>query len=94
VQGCAEHNASSSNPSVRVTLEQVRSATNVFLDTCDLPPVCRRQRLEQEVDTQAYYQRRNEHARVSHRKARLAALLELGIDPDRIKSCLDPRPPT
>ena len=51
----AEHNASSSNPSVRVTLEQVRSATNVFLDTCDLPPVCRRQRLEQELDTQAYY---------------------------------------
>lgn len=72
----------------RISVEQVRSAMNVWLDAADLPPSVRRQRFEDEMGKQDYYQRRNRQARISHTKTRLGRLLALGIDVERIKSCL------
>ena len=78
----------------RISVEQVRSAMNVWLDAADLPPSFRRQRFEQELDKQQYYQRRNRQARASHTKTRLKRLNALGIDVNKIKSCLpDPEIP-
>lgn len=84
----------SPDTSVRVTLEGVRSAINVWLDTQDLCPRCRRQRLADEAAHQQYHATRNEQARQSHHKTRVSTLTSRGIDVTRIKSCLDPRPPT
>jgi len=72
----------------RITVEQVRSAANVWLDAVDLPPVARRQRFEGEIQKQQYYQRRNKQARKSHTKTRLARFKALGINITQIKSCL------
>jgi SRSO17 transposase len=83
-----EYDPSASEPSARLTVEQVRSAMNTWLSAADLKPAARQQRYQQELDTQAYHQRRNAQARTSHTKTRLAQLHDLGIDPDHIKSCL------
>jgi SRSO17 transposase len=72
----------------RLTVEQVRSAMNVWLDAADLPPSCRRQRFEDELKKQQRYQRRNQQSRVSHTKTRIERLSTLGIDVTQIKSCL------
>ena len=77
----------------RMTVEQVRSAVNTWLDTADLPPSVRRTRIEDELRKQQWYQRRNKQARQSHTKTRICRLAGLGIDVDKIKSCL-PRPHT
>lgn len=77
----------------RITLEQVRSAMDVWLDSADLPPSSRRERFEKELDKQKYYQRRNKQARKSHTKTRLQKLKALGIDIDQIKSCIDAQAP-
>ena len=78
----------------RITVEQIRSAMNVWLDAADLPRRARRDRFEQEREKQHYYQRRNEQTRDSHTKTRIERLHALGIDVDKIKSCLpDTRPP-
>ena len=74
----------------RLSVEQVRSAMNVWLDAADLPPTPRRQRCEEELEKQLYYHRRNRQARVSHTKTRLELLSALGIDITQIKSCLPP----
>lgn len=74
-----------------LTVEQVRGATNTWLSAADLPPAARRTRYQEELDKQRYYQRRNQQARTSHTKTRLARLNALGIDVERIKSCLSPR---
>lgn len=76
-----------------LTLEQVRRAVNVYLDALDLPPKERRKRHQQELDRQAYHQRRNAAASRSHRKTRLRQLDNLGIDPNQIKSVTDEQPP-
>jgi hypothetical protein len=80
----------------RITVEQVKSAMNVWLDAADLPPAARSQRYEEECQKQQYHQRRNKQARVSHTKTRRARLQSLGIDVTHIKSCLpdnsDPGP--
>ena len=84
-----EYDESSSEKVDRITVEQVRSAMNVWLDTADLQQAAtRRQRFKEELDKQQYYQRRNKQARKSHTKTRLRRLARLGIDPDQIKSCL------
>jgi len=64
---------------------------NVWLGTFDqdLTPTGR---LKREQEKQDYYQRRNRQARLSHTKTRRERLAALGIDPDRIKSCV-PRAP-
>jgi len=77
----------------RMTVEQVRSAVNIWLDTADLPPSVRRPRIEDELRKQQWHQRRNKQSRQSHTKTRIGRLANLGIDIDKIKSCL-PRPPT
>jgi SRSO17 transposase len=75
----------------QLTTEQVRRAMNVWLSTFDqdLTPTGR---LKREQEKQDYYQRRNRQARLSHTKTRRERLASLGIDPDRIKSCV-PRAP-
>lgn len=83
-----EYDDASNGELDRITVEQVRSAMDVWLDTSDLPPRLRRQRFEQERDKQHYYQHRNRQARISHTKTRITELRALKIDVSRIKSCL------
>ena len=84
-----EYDTAPSGQIDRITLEQVRSAMNVWLESADLPPRCRRQRFEEEQEKQRYYQHRNKQARSSHTKTRLLKFAALGIDVDTIKSCID-----
>lgn len=86
-----EYDESSAATVDRLSVEQVRSAMNVWLQTTNLPPAIRRQRFQEELNKQQYYQRRNRQARQSHTKTRLARLAALGIDVERIKSCLPQR---
>ena len=72
----------------RITVEQVKSAINVWLDAADLPPSSRRRRFADELRKQQHNQRRNRQARVSHTKTRIKRLTALGIDVTQIKSCL------
>jgi len=72
----------------RISVEQVRSAMDVWLATADLPRRSQRERFQEELEKQQYYQRRNKQARQSHTKTRIARLLALGIDIRRIKSCI------
>lgn len=83
-----QYDTSSDNQLDRISIEQVRSAMDVWLDTADLPPAVRRQRFENEIEKQQYYQRRNKQARQSHTKTRLADLNALDINITRIKSCV------
>jgi len=83
-----QYDDASGNQLDRITVEQVKSAMNVYLDTIDLPPSARRRRYEEELQKQRYYQRRNKQARKSHTKTRLKRLTALGINIARIKSCL------
>jgi len=72
----------------RLTIEQVRSAVNQWLLTCDLSPSVRKTWYEKEAKKQEYYQRRNYSARKSHTKTTRARYLAAGIDVDQIKSCI------
>lgn len=72
----------------RLTIEQVRSAVNQWLVTCDLSPSVRKKWYEKEAKKQEYYQRRNYSARKSHTKTTRARYLAAGIDVDQIKSCI------
>ncbi len=83
-----EYDEASGDKSDRITVEQVRSAMDVWLDASDLPPRLRRRRFEEEREKQHYYQRRNRQARISHTKTRITELQALEIDVGRIKSCL------
>lgn len=83
-----EYDGSSADQVDRISVEQVRSAMDVWLDAADLPPAPRRQRFEKELKKQKYYQRRNKQARKSHTKTRIKRLTAMGIDVDTIKSCI------
>jgi len=72
----------------RLTVEQVRSATNTWLSSADLKPAKRQERYEKELNNQRYHQRRNRQSRKSHTKTRIARLNRLGIDVNKIKSCI------
>lgn len=88
---CARMRQQYDDPSVqldRLSLEQVRSATNTWLQSADLKAAAKKQRYEDELAKQRYYQRRNKQARKSHTKTRIKKLEELGIKVDRIKSCI------
>lgn len=76
-----------------LTMEQVRRAANVFVASIGLPPRCREQLYQEEIDRQTYYAYRNEQASKSHRKTRNKELAELGIDPEQIKSVPPKTPP-
>lgn len=80
-----------SGPLDRLTIEQVRSALNTWLSASGLPPAQRHAAYEHELEKQRYYQRRNQQARASHTRTRIRRLRALGIDVDRIKSCVPRR---
>lgn len=77
----------STDPSNKLTIEQIRSAVNVYLHHRELPRSERIPRFQQELDRQAYLLRRNAQAIKSHTKTRRKQFKELGIDVDRIRSC-------
>jgi SRSO17 transposase len=83
-----QYDGASGDEADRISVEQIRSAMNAWLETADLPPRLRRQRFEAEREKLRYYQRRNRRARTSHTKTRITRFRTLGIDVDRIKSCL------
>ena len=70
----------------RLTLEQVRRATDVYIRCIDLPPKARVQQYEAELARMRYHQTRNASASRSHQKTRLAEYDAIGIDPSKIKS--------
>jgi len=70
-----------------LTTEQVRRAINTWMQAT-APRLTKTERLEKELAKQQYYQRRNAQARRSHTKTKKARLKALGIDADRIKSCI------
>jgi SRSO17 transposase len=87
-----QYDTPGSEPPERLTIEQVRSATNTWLSAADLKPAARQKRYEHELKNQRYHQRRNRQARKSHTKTRIARLHALGIDVNQIKSCITRRP--
>ena len=72
----------------QLTVEQVRRSINCWLQYHDLPPEIRDSKFQKELDDQCYYQKRNAQAKESHTKTRIQMYLELGIDVDKIKSCV------
>jgi SRSO17 transposase len=72
-----------------LTTEQVRRAINTWMQAT-APRLTTTEHLEKELAKQQYYQRRNTQARRSHTKTTKARLKALGIDADRIKSCIPP----
>ena len=74
-------------PLERLTTEQVRRAMNTWLEIAERR-LTKAERFDRELAKQRYYQRRNAQARRSHTKTRRTRLKSLGIDPDRIKSCV------
>lgn len=87
-----EYENDPTHPVAGLTVEQVRSAVNAYLDVMDLPPDVRRRRLDEELRKQHYHQCRNEQARRSHAKTKRERLRELGINIDRMKSCVPDTP--
>jgi SRSO17 transposase len=75
------------DPLEHLTMEQVRRAVNAWLEAT-AARLTTAERLQRELNKQQYYQRRNAQARRSHTKTRKARLKALGIDADRIKSCI------
>jgi SRSO17 transposase len=71
----------------QLTMEQVRRAMNAWLEAA-AEQLTKVEKLERELTKQRYYQRRNAQARRSHTKTRKARLKSLGIDAERIKSCI------
>jgi len=90
-----QYDAPNSEHADRLTVEQVRSAMNTWLAAADLKPAKRKERYEQELKNQRYHQGRNQQSRKSHTKTRITRLSALGIDVNKIKSCVtqQPRPP-
>lgn len=72
----------------KLTIEQVREAVNVWLETADLPPAARKRRYEKALTKIRYHQRRNEQARKSHAKTRGKRLEALGIDVNVVACCI------
>ncbi|MFO7905085.1 MAG: IS701 family transposase [Pirellulaceae bacterium] len=71
-----------------LTVEQVRGAVNIYLAYHDLPPLLRDAAFEKELDKQYYHQDRNTQARKSHTKTRIEFYRDIGIDVDKIRSCI------
>jgi SRSO17 transposase len=77
------------DPLEQLTTEQVRRAMNTWMEVSG-PRLSKIDRLEKELAKQQYYQRRGVQAQRSHRKTRMALLKPLGIEAERIKSCIPP----
>lgn len=89
-----EYDRASAESADRITVEQVRSAMNTWLETVDLPAAARHKRFQAELEKQQYYQQRNKQARTSHTKTRISRLAAIDIDVGKIKSCIpDNQPP-
>lgn len=71
-----------------LTLEQVRRSVNVYLAHYQLPPALRDKAFEKEIAKQRYHQTRNAQAKKSHTKTRTQFYRKLGLDIDKIKSCI------
>ena len=82
-QSAAAAGATEDDSLEHLTTEQVRRAVNAWLEK-SAPP----DRLQHELTIQQYHQRRNRQALQSHTKPRIAQLKSLGINIDRIKSCV------
>ena len=76
------------NQSQCLTVEQVRRAANAYLAHHHLPPALRDEAFEKELTDQRYYQERSAQAKKSHTKTRIRFYRDLGIDVDKIKSCI------
>lgn len=72
------------NDTGKLTVEQIRRSINAWLQHDDQPE----QKLQRELNKQAYYQRRNAQAIKSHSRTRIRLYASLGIDVDKIKSCI------
>lgn len=71
-----------------LTVEQVRRGLNIYLMHYHLPAPLRDEAFEKELADQDYYQVRNAQSKKSHTKTRINRYRKLGIDVDRIKSCV------
>jgi SRSO17 transposase len=71
-----------------LTVEQVRRSLNCYLLHHHLPAPLRDEAYEKELDSQRYYQERTAQSKTSHTKTRIQLYLSLGIDVDKIKSCV------
>lgn len=71
-----------------LTVDQVRRAVNAYLTHHHLPPALRDEAFEKELNNQRYHQKRNAQAKKSHTKTRIQRYCDLGIDIDKIKSCV------
>lgn len=80
------------DPLEHLTTEQVRRAMNTWMEAAQ-GRLTKTARFRRELAKQQYYQRRNALACRAHTKTHTARLRSLGIDADRIKSCI-PRSPT
>lgn len=75
------------DPLKKLTIEQVRSAVNTYLQNHMLPAIDKAEKFQAKLDVQAYHLKRNAQAIKSHTKTRKKLYLKLGFDVDRIKSC-------
>ena len=71
-----------------LTVEQVRRSANAYLSYHHLTPQLRDEAFKKELADQRYHQERNDQARKSHTKTRIKLYLDLGIDVDKIRSCI------
>jgi len=71
-----------------LTVEQVRRSVNTYLTYHQFPPTLRDEEFNKELSTQHGYQTRRAQAKKSHTKTRIAFYKTLGIDVDKIKSCI------
>jgi SRSO17 transposase len=71
-----------------LTVEQVRRAVNAYLTHHHLPSALRDEAFEKELNNQRYHQERNAQGKKSHTKTRIQFYHDLGIDIDKIKSCV------
>ena len=76
------------NETRQLTVEQVRRSINTWLLYRDLPPRLRDEKYQKELNDQRYYQQRNAQSKASHTKTRIELYRKMGIDVDKIKSCI------
>lgn len=71
-----------------LTVEMIHDAASAIVETLGMPPSARAQTLKRVAATINYHLRRNHQARKSHTKTTLACLHALGIDVEKLPSCV------